>query len=239
MAYSCPSGCPRIANFSNPAVINASNGRGTGTAAQNNALSINNTAATVANFRQQVTVTVPSAPTNLRSQASASNATIAWDAVSSATGYAIQVGSASGVYNLLPNLPIGNTTTVSGSVGPGTYYWRVLASNSAGTSAPSAEAQITVGGCTAPGPPQNFTHTIAGGRVVTLTWASPTVGAGPFSYTIDAGSASGLSNVLVAPVGGITSISVAAPPGTYFVRVRASNGCATSSGSNERTIVVP
>jgi hypothetical protein len=49
MAYNCPSGCPRVNYFSNPNVNYA--GYPTGTSTQNNALSINNTAYTVANFR--------------------------------------------------------------------------------------------------------------------------------------------------------------------------------------------
>jgi hypothetical protein len=49
MAYDCPGGCLRIPHFSNPAVNYL--GNPTGTAGQNNALSINNTRTTVANFR--------------------------------------------------------------------------------------------------------------------------------------------------------------------------------------------
>ena len=36
---------------------------------------------------------------------------------------------------------------------------------------------------------------------------------------------SGASDVLVSPVGQITSLAVQAPPGTYFVRIRAANAC--------------
>ena len=50
MASACTTGsCPRIANFSNPGVFN--NGLTTGSATQNNTLSINNAALTVANWR--------------------------------------------------------------------------------------------------------------------------------------------------------------------------------------------
>ena len=54
MAYDCRgSGCPRVLHFSNPNVNYA--GAPTGTAVQHdNARSINNTANTVANFRQAV-----------------------------------------------------------------------------------------------------------------------------------------------------------------------------------------
>jgi peptidyl-Asp metalloendopeptidase len=53
MAYACPSGaCPRVLHFANPSVNYS--GMPTGTASQNTALALNNTAPTVANFRQAV-----------------------------------------------------------------------------------------------------------------------------------------------------------------------------------------
>jgi predicted phage tail protein len=249
MAYNCGSvSCPRILNFSNPQIANPANGRVTGTPMQNNALSINTTAPVVANFRQSTTVvTVPGPPTGLAAQVSGLNVTLSWNAVaadlvwgaSAATGYTVQVGSRSGSYDLL-SLPVGHTTAISGSAPAGTYYWRVFGTNSAGNGAPSAEAQFTLGGCAPPGAPQNFTHAVGASRVVTLSWATPVTGAAPFSYIVDVGSAPGLTNMLSAPVGGSTSLAVAAPPGTYYVRVRAANACAaTSPASNERMIVVP
>jgi peptidyl-Asp metalloendopeptidase len=248
MAYAC-SGvpCGRIANMSSASVLN--NGFPTGNANQDNTRSINNTAFTIANLRQSTigSTTVPGAPTGLTSSVSGFNVTLSWNAVtadakwaaSAATAYTLQVGTAPGVYNAL-TLPVGNSTSVSGSGPGGTYYWRVYGSNSAGNGAPSAEATFTLGGCAAPSAPQNFTHSVGAGRVVTLSWAAPASGAAPFSYIIDAGNGPGLSDVLIAPVGGVTSLAVQAPPGTYFVRIRAANACAASSPvSNERTIVVP
>jgi hypothetical protein len=247
MAYACPTFCPRVPHMSNPGVLY--NGGVTGTAAQNNALSINQAAATVANFRQSVTVvTPPAAPTGLQSQVNGQSVTISWNAVATdaewaaaaATGYSIQVGTAPGVYNVLPNLFVGNTTAASGSAAPGTYYWRVIASNSAGSGPPSAEAQFTLGGCTPPGPPQNFSHVVGAGRAVTLVWAAPSTGSAPFTYTIDVGSSAGRSNLLSAPIGNATALTVTAPSGTYYVRVRAANACAaTGPVSVERLIVVP
>jgi hypothetical protein len=237
---------PRIPNFSIPGV--AHNGGPTGTATQNNALSVNNAALAVANFRQATAtiVTPPGPPTGLTAAVNGLNATLSWNPVladltwspSAATGYILQVGTAPGVYNLL-TLPVGNATSVSGSAPAGTYFWRVVGTNSAGVGAPSAEASFSLG-CTPPGAPQNLTHSVGAGRIVSLSWSAPATGGGPFSYTIDAGSGPGLTNILSAPVGGTTALSVAAPPGVYYVRVRAANACAaTSPPSNERMIVVP
>jgi hypothetical protein len=152
----------------------------------------------------------------------------------------LQVGTVSGVYNLL-TVPLGSTTSVSGSAPPGTYFWRVIGANSAGLGTPSAEASFTLGAaCTPPGAPVNFTHTVGPGRVVILSWSAPATGSGPFAYIIEAGTSSGLANILAAPVGGATSLSVTASQGTFFVRIRARNSCApTSPPSNEQVIVVP
>jgi hypothetical protein len=144
------------------------------------------------------------------------------------------------VYDLL-TVPLGNSTTISAANVPlGTYYWRILTSDPAGTALPSLEAQFSVTGCT-PGAPQNFAHVVDSSRLVTLSWAAPLSGSAPFTYRIEVGSQTGLEDMLVAHVGALTSIEVQAPPGTYFVRIRATNACTPLGGaaSVERMIVVP
>ena len=240
MAYNCAGSCSRIANFSNPAVLY--NGVPTGTSGQNNALSINNARIYAANMRQSLPAPAPpAAPTGLTSQVNGTNVTVSWNPVATATNYILQVGTAPGIYNLL-TASLGNANAASGSVPPGLYFWRVIAANSAGQGPPSAEAQFTVGAaaCVPPTAPLNFTHTVGPGRVVTLNWAPPTAGTPPITYVVEAGSASGLANLLSAPVGGITGGSISAPPGTFFVRIRAIAGCGPAGPpSNERVIVVP
>jgi hypothetical protein len=237
MAYACSGGasCPRIPNFSNPSVIHK--GGPTGTAAQNNATSINNAASTIANWRQGGVLAPPAAPTGLRSQVSGSLASGAWNPSANATSYRLQVGSVPGASNLF-NASLGNTTTISGHVPPGQYFWRLIASNSAGNSPPSAEAQFTVGGCTLPGAPHGFTFSVSG-RIVTLNWSAPSSGSPISGYIVEAGSASGLSNLYNGPTGSAMPAAVTpAPPGTYFVRLRARNACGISGPSNERIITV-
>jgi hypothetical protein len=202
----------------------------TGTSSQDNATSINNIANTVANFRPSTILTafLPDAASD-----------VAWRP-SVATRYTLQVGSTSSVYDLL-TLPLGNTLTISAADVPlGTYYWRILTSDAGGQGLPSLEAQFSVTGCT-PGAPQNFAYLVGATRRVTLGWRPPLSGTGPFGYSVEAGSQPGLSDILVAPVGDVTSVSVQAPPGTYFVRIRATNACTPFGGatSAERVIVVP
>ena len=164
--------------------------------------------------------------------------TLRWGAVAGADGYNLLVGSGPGLSNVF-NGVVGNTTSVSGNVGAATYSWRVFASGGGRFSDGSLESQFTVGtGCAAPGAPQNFQFTVVG-RTVTLSWSAPAVGGAPASYFIEAGSATGLANLYNASVGAATSLAVQAPPGVFFVRIRAQNACGLSAPSNERVVPVP
>ena len=82
MAYDCPGGCPRVLHFSNPDVNYG--GAPTGTAVQHdNARSIDQTASTVANFRQAVgSGTAPSLSV-------IGDVTIAEDAVTGSIGFTV------------------------------------------------------------------------------------------------------------------------------------------------------
>ena len=63
-----------------------------------------------------------------------------------------------------------------------------------------------------------------------LSWAGV---AGATDYVIEVGSSSGGADILVAPVGNVTTISTVADPRVYYVRVRARNACGSSAPSNE------
>ncbi len=83
-----------------------------------------------------------------------------------------------------------------------------------------------------PGAPTALTVSVFGTTIV-LSW---TAGSGaPSTYILEAGSASGLSNVIVYPTGNAAPSYTATEvgPGTYFVRVRAANAQGTSAPSNE------
>ena len=90
---------------------------------------------------------------------------------------------------------------------------------------------------TPPNAPGALTAGVDGG-VVTLQWGAASGNAA--TYVVEAGSASGLANIgTFAPVHLDTSFTTAAPPGTYFVRVRAANAFGASPPSNEVIVVVP
>ncbi|HMF95922.1 MAG TPA: matrixin family metalloprotease [Vicinamibacterales bacterium] len=90
-----------------------------------------------------------------------------------------------------------------------------------------------------PGPPTGLTASSSGSTVV-LTWSAPASGGAPSAYVIEAGSQPGFANLASFSTGttatSFTTSGVGA--GTYFVRVKATNGAGTSPASNEATLVV-
>lgn len=90
----------------------------------------------------------------------------------------------------------------------------------------------------APDAPANLAFQVSGTTVI-LTWSAPT-GAAVASFTLEAGSASGLSDIVNFSTGSAATTFTATnvPSGTYFVRVRAQNADGTSGPSNEVVITV-
>jgi hypothetical protein len=72
--------------------------------------------------------------------------------------------------------------------------------------------------------------------VVSFEWS----GSGRASYMLEAGSMPGGADRLAVDLGAATSYRASqVKPGTYHVRVRATNACGSSAASNEVTVVVP
>jgi hypothetical protein len=113
----------------------------------------------------------------------------------------------------------------------------VRARNAAGTSAPSNEVMIVMGGVPSPPRAPSSPGAAVAGSTVTLSWLAPS---GPVTgYIIEGGSATGLSNLAVLPIEPVTTKSFPGiPPGTYYVRIRAVNALGRSVASDEVVIVV-
>ena len=180
-------------------------------------------------FAQPAGPQVPGAPT-LTGSVTGTTVMISW--TPSTTGappvsYIVQAGTAPGTSNL-SNGNVGAITTLSATVGPGTYYVRVLAVNAVGSSGPSNEVTLIVGGV--PGQP-SVTSAIASGGVLTVSWLA---GAGPVptSHRLDFYAAAALVATVNAGTG--TSIGIPIPPGiqgTFGVRVTARNGSVAGPAS--------
>lgn len=185
----------------------------------------------------------PVAPGALTASISGSTVHLAWSAAAGGDApdsYVIEAGSSTGLTNLA-NFDTGSAalSLTANDAPAGTYFVRVRARNSAGDSAPSNEITVTVptGGSTcstAPGAPANLSASVTD-TSVRLTWSEPSGACAPTGYIIEAGSASGLSDLANVNTGSTaTSFSAAGvSPGTYFVRVRAANANGSSAASNE------
>ena len=174
----------------------------------------------------------PGAPTAVAANVQSATASLSWAPPASggvALRYLLSVGTSPGASNLLSDYPVGRVTGVSGALPPGVYYARVQAGNMVGVGPTSAEVVFSVDGVSLPNPPRAVTATTSG-SAVTLRWTAPAGGAD--SYVLEAGTASGAANLGVIGIG-TTSFATVAPRGTYFVRVRAVRGSATSAPSNE------
>jgi predicted phage tail protein len=129
-----------------------------------------------------------------------------------------------------------STTFMAPGIPNGTYFVRVKARNSVGTSGPSNEITVTgVTGCALPGAPPNFVGS-ASGFFASFQWGAAS--GNPTSYVLEAGSSSGATNIATVDIGLTTQFATPAPAGTYFVRVRARNACGLGPVSNEVTLVV-
>src|SRR5439155_861400 len=192
--------------------------------------------------------TAPSAPQNLQAAGHIGNVTLVWQAPSSnggspITNYKIYKSTSSGTEGLYAT--IGNVTsyTNTGLGGGVTYYYKVSAVNSIGTSPLSNEA--TARTLAVPSAPQNLRATAGGIGNATLVWQAPSSNGGfPItSYKIYRSNFAG-AETLLTTIGNVTSYTntALAISITYYYKVSAVNSVGESPQSNEasaRTLGVP
>ena len=187
-----------------------------------------------------VTITVPqgppppAAPTGLAVTLAGTTGTFSWNAPATgglATGYLLVAGTSPGfaipvATVSLPGIP----GAVIPGIPPGTYYVRVLALNSGGTSGPSNEVTVVVAAPTPPGAP-TVNPAVVTGNTVTLSW-TPGAGDPPASYLLTAALTPGGAPIVTAPVAATGAAYAGVAAGTYYVRVTAVNGAGSSAPSN-------
>src|SRR5262249_14718667 len=191
-------------------------------------------------------VAPPGPPSGLGATVSGQTVSLTWNASStggSPTAYVLQAGSSAGQSNLAAS-NVGLTTSATPTGVPaGTYFVRVVAANASGTSGPSNEIVVSVGGggaCNlAPAVPTGLT-TSASGSNVTISWQRPAVGCPPTSYIIQAGSAPGQSNLANFNTGSDSTTFSAGGvgAGTYYIRVVAMNAGGASAPTPDVPLVV-
>ena len=175
-------------------------------------------------------------PTGLTADWSGTQTTLTWVASSAdspemaPTDYVLEAGTAPGLADVAA-VKVGEETSFSTDVPYGVYYVRVRAMNDHGDSNPTEELVVAAPGSAQA--PEALT-TSGEGTTVNLSWSPPADGSEPpLGYLIEAGSDPGLSDIAAIQVGNVTSFTTQAPPGTYFVRVRAINSRGPGLPSNE------
>lgn len=245
MAYDCPTGCPRVLHFSNPAVIYV--GRPTGTSAlNNNALTLNQTIGTVAGFgASRPPSALLSAPLAFRLETEGTTVALSWTppGVGTPEGYVVEVGTEEGFRDVASFLvPASTTSFVQPDVPPGSYWVRVRAVDAAGPGAPSISASLRMtehGRCFVPVSAPTLHSAVVTDTVVRLSWTSPAIGHPVESYLIGVGTRPQASDLGVIDSGSTArTYSTSAAPGLYFVRVAGLNGCGPGTASNEVPVVV-
>ena len=181
-------------------------------------------------------------PRNAVAFMSGGRLTLTWEAPAAGgtpSGYVVEAGSAAGLSNIA-SLPVNGTSFSFDLVPPGYYFLRVRATSATRTSAPSNEVMIAVGGAASPPTAPLALRAAVTGNAVTFDWAAPVTGP-VTSYRLEAGSASGLSNIAVLNTGTVgTSISFSGvPSGRYYIRLRGVNGVGVGVASNEVVLDVP
>jgi len=179
------------------------------------------------------TPTAPAAPTGLTATAGNGQVSLSWAASSGATSYTVKRATTSGgpYTNVATNVTTTSYTNTSLTNGT-TYYYVVSASNSAGSSANSAQASATPTGSTtptAPAAPTGLTATAGNGQV-SLSWAASS---GATSYTVKRATTSGGAYTNVATNVASTSYTDTGVTNgtTYYYVVSASNSAGSSADS--------
>lgn len=173
----------------------------------------------------------PLSPSGLTSTWVGTSAQLSWTPPTGAqmpTSYVVEAGTSPGSANL-GSVNVGNIASMQVDVPPGTYYVRVRGVSASGVSDPSNE--IVLQGQGAPGPPSGL-RSSGTANVVNLSWNAP-AGGSATGYILEGGTGPGLSNLGVVQVGNVTAFSATAPPGVYYVRVRATNARGAGAPSNE------
>ena len=156
-----------------------------------------------------------------------------------ATDYILEAGLSPGT--TFASMPVAGNTFQRSGVPPGRYFLRVRGRNVNGVGPASAEFELTVNadGSGAPGAPESLLLYVEGNRLY-ADWSEPWYGGYPTDYVIEAGTATGLSNLGAFPVGSRTHFELEPPPppGVYFVRVRGRNAHSIGQPSREFMLVI-
>ena len=187
-------------------------------AAGNVSVASNEAVATIAD------TTPPSAPTNLAASVAGGSVSLTWTAATDNVGiarYDVHRGTTPAFVPAVGNRIAQPTTTgyTDSGVGPGTYYYKVIAEDAAGNvSLASNTASATIADTTPPTVPVGLGATGGAGQA-TLSWTASTDDVGVLRYNVHRSTTSGFTpsaaNRIAQPTSpSYTDVGVAAAPTT-------------------------
>ena len=148
--------------------------------------------------------------------------------------YVLEAGFTTGTTAV--SVPLGPVLGFATAAPDGVYFVRVRAVTAAGTGPASNEVRVALGQAAPPLAPVALLATVQN-RLVTLQWTENPLGPVITSYQIQAGTATGITDIGVIPLAATArTFSLTAPPGTYFVRLVAANSSGASGPSNEAVL---
>ncbi len=197
----------------------------------------------VVNITTPACGTPPAAPTNLTATpASSDTIELSWtDNSDNEDGFRIERKETGGTYSEIATLPANTTSYTDTGLNPETtYYYRVRAYNSFGTSGYSNEAHATTPPAgTTPTSPSNLTAEATSPTEVSLSWTDNSDNEDGFKLERKQGSGP-FSVIATLPPNTTTYTDTGlTPETTYTYRVRAYNSYGYSDYSNEAQVTTP
>lgn len=201
------------------------------------------------NDSNSTSVTTPGTPTGLAVTAGLASASLTWTAPADNGGaavsdYIVETSADDSSWSIFSDgVSSATSAIVSGLSNGVTYYFRVSAKNSAGSSDPTASVTSTM--TVSPGNPTSLTLTATSRTTATLTWSAPANNGGaPITDYLLERSTDGLSWSTVndgVGVGTSQSFTGLTTATTYYFRVAAINSVGTGSFTtiSQQWLLVP
>lgn len=141
---------------------------------------------------------------------------------------------------VVATLPAGNALGTSVAAPNGTFHVTVRASNASGAGPESAGVTFNVPIVAPPPGAPTGLNVVVSGNQATFAWTPPSTGGTATGYVLVAALSSGGAPITELPFGApATGVIISSiPPGTFFVRLAATNAGGVSPLSNEVTVNV-